>query len=358
MLKTVIDDDDISVVSAEVQSPHEDDVPVILCSIAEGSGINIQDLVYFADKPYSVIWEKLKAAGILPEQITQRTLQEAKNFQAERDTAIRQRWHEENEAGCSLITTSTAFGPLDPAANPGHAFFRKIATPGYRFSSIMQVKGGGRPLNLREENEMPRSKASAAVLLPYKDVVELFYKAGLKNAESWSKEKLLKKLSTVDVLFTESMFDEDEEELKDLYMQISQAIEEGEELEVDMDEAVDAPIVEKKKKKGFVKTKVKKAPSEKKEKKEGKGRGGVAGVKRVGVVDTIITLLQKATERKPITKPDILKVLTDKFGPGTEADKDPKGMQSTVNTQISTKLKDRGISVHKNDKGFWADKED
>jgi hypothetical protein len=51
-------------------------------------------------------------------------------------------------------------------------------------------------------------------------------------------------------------------------------------------------------------------------------------------------------------------VLVERFGPGTEAGRDPRGMRNTLNG-LSSWIKEpahvkRGIKLFRNPKGFWA----
>lgn len=73
---------------------------------------------------------------------------------------------------------------------------------------------------------------------------------------------------------------------------------------------------------------------------------------RVGIIDTILTTLRKATSKKPVTKKDILEVLTEKF-----PDREESGMKATINVQVPGRLNSRGFSVQKNEKGYWLDKD-
>lgn len=69
-----------------------------------------------------------------------------------------------------------------------------------------------------------------------------------------------------------------------------------------------------------------------------------------GVFDRIAEALQKATAKKPVTKDDVLAHLV-KYFPDREEDK----MKVTVNAQIPTRIQSsRGITVHKNENGYWA----
>jgi len=105
---------------------------------------------------------------------------------------------------------------------------------------------------------------------------------------------------------------------------------------------------EKKKAKGekeMKKDEKKKAEGEKEMKKDEKKKAAKKeGVKKVGIIDTIISLLKT----KPITKEDIVKALVKKF-----PDREEKGMTSTVSIQLGGRLeKDKGLKIQKSDKGY------
>lgn len=71
--------------------------------------------------------------------------------------------------------------------------------------------------------------------------------------------------------------------------------------------------------------------------------------KRPGVIATIVALLARATETKPVTKSRILSTLVKRF-PERGEDK----MAATLNMQIPAGLRaEKGLEVHHNDKGYW-----
>jgi hypothetical protein len=80
--------------------------------------------------------------------------------------------------------------------------------------------------------------------------------------------------------------------------------------------------------------------------------------RKEGVVSTVIDCLLKGSERRPVTKDAIHQVLVERFGPGTEADRDPRGMRNTLNG-LTSWIKEpahvkRGIKLFRSAKGFWA----
>lgn len=84
-----------------------------------------------------------------------------------------------------------------------------------------------------------------------------------------------------------------------------------------------------------------------KEKKESKPRGK-------GVIYTVVKLLSQATEKQPVSKAQIVAVLTKKF-----PDRDPDNMTTTVNSQINGQLKaNKNVVLGKKEKkdgttGYW-----
>jgi hypothetical protein len=99
------------------------------------------------------------------------------------------------------------------------------------------------------------------------------------------------------------------------------------------------------------KSAVKGKPDKKKakEKSSGKEKPFV----KVGVIQTIIDCLKKASSKNPVTKEDILEVLKEKFPDRVES-----AMKSTVSSQIPSGLRaEKGFEVQKNDKGYWLPKD-
>lgn len=71
--------------------------------------------------------------------------------------------------------------------------------------------------------------------------------------------------------------------------------------------------------------------------------------REVGVIATILECLKGASEKKPITKDEILNTLKSRF-----PDRDEQGMKSTLNIQVPGGLRSRkGIIVQHNSKGYW-----
>lgn len=73
--------------------------------------------------------------------------------------------------------------------------------------------------------------------------------------------------------------------------------------------------------------------------------------KKPGVISTILETLQAASAKKPVSKEDIVKKLVAAF-----PDRDEDGMRKTVNVQVPTRLgSDKGVTVQKNEAGYWVD---
>lgn len=95
-------------------------------------------------------------------------------------------------------------------------------------------------------------------------------------------------------------------------------------------------------------------------KKPGKGKGkkkqGEAAKpewerSRVGIIETILQRLCKASKDKPVTKQEILDVLRKKF-----PDRKASAMLSTINHQVPGYLNNAGHNIHKSadGKGYWG----
>ena len=83
-------------------------------------------------------------------------------------------------------------------------------------------------------------------------------------------------------------------------------------------------------------------------KKKGKTK---SNRKPVGIIQTIVECLQKASADKPVTREQLLARLTKRF-----PSRNPVAMSRTVNCQLGRRMFDeRGVRVKKNDKGYWTD---
>ena len=115
---------------------------------------------------------------------------------------------------------------------------------------------------------------------------------------------------------------------------IFEELEELEEEELEEEELEEEELEEEEK--VVIKKKEKK---EKKETKKGKK------IEKVGIIKTIVSLLQ----RQPISKEDILSNLVTSF-----PDRNADGMKATINIQINYRLKkEKGFDVQKNDMGCY-----
>ena len=206
---------------------------------------------------------------------------------------------------------------------------------------------------------------------------EMFVNLEMPMAPKWSEKRLVDKLTKLPDVVDE---DTDAGDSTELLQMVLEAVANEEEFEIsdgggdDDDELVAKKKVTKKKttkkkttKKKTTKKKTtkKKAPvTKKKTEDEEPVKKKVSKKKpvlkkpvktkqkapvRVGVIATIVTCLEKATKRKPITKEEILDVLVEKF-PDRESD----SMKRTIGLAVPYKLKkEKGLDVQKSDKGFW-----
>ena len=99
-----------------------------------------------------------------------------------------------------------------------------------------------------------------------------------------------------------------------------------------------------------VKTKDKKASKPVKASKADKpAKKGPTGPRGVGVCATIVECYQKASKKKPVTKAEILEVLTKKF-----PDRDPDKMKSTVSGSPTWIPLEKKLTVERDGEGgFW-----
>ena len=182
-----------------------------------------------------------------------------------------------------------------------------------------------------------------------KAATKLFVDLGFPTASKWSAARLEKKIEGLP-----DIIDEDTEagDSEDLLEKILAALDDDEGVKV-----VDSVPTEKEEEE--VKTILgpgegDKPPKKKKKKKEepkeeSKPLPEKKPIRKGGVIATIVEILEAASEKKPITKEDILGKLIKKF-PG----KEPASMMSTIKTQVPSRLKlAKGIIVEKNNEGGW-----
>lgn len=222
------------------------------------------------------------------------------------------------------------------------------------------------------------------------DLVSMFVEMGFDSADEWDTQRLQKKLVALPGLISKD-FELEDEDLDNLMKDLIEAVESDEDLEIlespttekpkkkpaakrddasededdDFDEADDEDDDEfeddeddedddlddddfedefddeeeeaKEEKKPAPKKEVKAEAEPKKEKKKGK---------RPGIIATIDAIIEKATQEEPVTKKDIIRELVKQF-----PDRDPTGMSSTVNTQVPSAVRKRGLNVHQTQDG-------
>lgn len=221
------------------------------------------------------------------------------------------------------------------------------------------------------------------------DLVSMFVEMGFDSADEWDTQRLQKKLVALPGLISKD-FELEDEDLDNLMKDLIEAVESDEDLEIlespaaekpkkkpaakrddaiededddDFDEADDEDDDEfeddedddddlddddfedddedeeeaKEEKKPAPKKGVKAEAEPKKEKKKGK---------RPGIIATIDVIIEKATQEEPVTKKDIIRELVKQF-----PDRDPTGMSSTVNTQVPSAVRKRGLNVHQTQDG-------
>lgn len=189
-----------------------------------------------------------------------------------------------------------------------------------------------------------------------------------QDDEKWDLKRLKKAIKNLPASVDEDKVPT-EGDSKDLYDSICHAIDEGEEVTVTADEEAPAPPA-KKKGKG---TKVKEAPpvEEKEEKPVSKAKGRPKKEappveekeeeeeatptkngrmkKGNGIIDTIAGMLTKASEKNPVTKDEMLDALIPEF-----PDHPKSSLLATITSQISKLKKERGFTIARIDKGYWA----
>lgn len=143
--------------------------------------------------------------------------------------------------------------------------------------------------------------------------------------------------------------DKDVEEIEDI-----EGMEDDDEDDQDDDEVEEIktkPVPEKSAKK---KEKPKKADKPTKEEKTDKPKGKkpekAKGKSGKGIIATIVSLLEKATKKQPITKAEIIDVLKKEF-----PDRDVRGMTRTVHVQVPGRISREKfkLGVTEDGKGFY-----
>lgn len=153
----------------------------------------------------------------------------------------------------------------------------------------------------------------------------LFEILGFPTANKWSAIRMEKKIMGLPDVVDENTDAKDQQQLLD---DLLVAIDIGEEIHVQSDVEEEAP-----KKKKTAKAKKAKEPKPKK----------------VGIIATIIEVLNAASEKSPVTKQGILDVLSERF-----PERKPESMLRTVSVQVPTRLRvDKEIIVSKSKDGYW-----
>ncbi len=70
---------------------------------------------------------------------------------------------------------------------------------------------------------------------------------------------------------------------------------------------------------------------------------------RPGICKYILKVLSKATEKRPVSKPDMVQKLLGEF-----PDRPEIALTKTLNSQLGWHLPKRGVTVARNDKGYWV----
>lgn len=147
--------------------------------------------------------------------------------------------------------------------------------------------------------------------------------------------------------------DKDVEEIEDIEGMEDEDVDDDEDDQDDdeVEEIKTKPVPEKSAKK---KEKPKKADKPTKEEKADKPKGKkpekAKGKSGKGIIATIVSLLEKATKKQPITKAEIIDVLKKEF-----PDRDVRGMTRTVHVQVPGRISRERfkLGVTEDGKGFY-----
>lgn len=205
-------------------------------------------------------------------------------------------------------------------------------------------------------------KASKGLSVDKAEAIELLVSLGFKSATNFNEERIVKKFKQLAEKDTADL----ECSNKKLLDKIVAALEADEELTITESEEDEKPAKADKKAKAEDKPakSSKKAKADEDDDDEDEDKEDEKPAKKdkkadkkadkkpkgEGVIGVIAKILLAASEKKPVTKDAIVEKLTDKF-----EDRDPDSMRGTVNVQVPSRIsKERDITVHKNDKGYWA----
>lgn len=179
-----------------------------------------------------------------------------------------------------------------------------------------------------ETTSVAETTTAKEIKLEKKCIVELFEKLGYAEASAWTPARLGKKIAALPLLLkddadmktrVEKLSDRD----KGLFQTLIDAVNTEATVELTEPALADGEAPKEQKKKGGKKPVKEKTDKPVVEKKE----------TGPGVIATIISILEKATEDKPVTKEDILVKLSKAF-----PDRETDGMKKTINIQVPSRL--------------------
>jgi hypothetical protein len=213
---------------------------------------------------------------------------------------------------------------------------------------------------------MPKKNAEM-LCVSREDAVSLFKALDFKTASRWNRKKLRAQLAGLAELI-EDGFELEDEGLNDLLQAVitatknEQAIDveekteepeedeeagapvgddDEEEAEEEDDEEAEDEAEDDEEEDELVEVK----PKKPRKKPEASNRT------KVGVIATVVQILQAASAKKAIPKKAIVAKLAEAF-----PDRDPEAMAKTVNIQVSSQLrKGKGLNVCKNENGYWIE---
>jgi hypothetical protein len=185
----------------------------------------------------------------------------------------------------------------------------------------------------------------AAMRIDREDAVLLLEACGVSQASAFSDERLEDALNEIDAYASESMVAEGKP--RRLFSRILDFIQQGGEIIVVSEVRAGrrpAPAPPRQEAPA-PRPPVQRAPAAREPRE-----------RRPGVISTIIECLTKATPERPTSRQKIHAVLVRRFGPGTEQNRDPRGMMATVRAQVPSglRIEKKDFKVYSNDRGFWG----
>ena len=189
--------------------------------------------------------------------------------------------------------------------------------------------------------------------------VKMFVAVGFKSAADWKEGKIVAQLNDVDSDIVSAAKKTKTKEVVDFFTKIEKALKAKKEItlgasEAKTEEEEAAPEAE-----AAAPTKEKTKPAKGKPSKDKGGKEKPEKEpkqKKPGILAVIVETLTKASKTKPVTREDITAALVKQF-----PDRDPKGMKSTVSSQVPSGLKAEknivlGTDGKKPNAGFWMPK--